>query len=102
MTRPIEEVFHDHLAKRAAGDVEGDITENYSPDVILLTGTGSFKGHDGVRASAKELASYVGEIPFEYNHTMIEGRYAFWNGPRTAKTAAYMTAPTALWLRTAR
>jgi hypothetical protein len=42
-----------------------------------LTGTGAFTGHDGVRKSADELKRYVGSIPYEYNHTLIRGEYAF-------------------------
>lgn len=75
--RTTAEVFEDHLAKRRAGDTEGDIVANYSSDVILLTGTGVFKGHDGVRQSAEELSWYVGDAPFTYNHTLVEGEYAF-------------------------
>lgn len=75
--RTTTEVFEDHLAKRLAGNLEGDIKENYAEDVILLTGTGAFEGHDGVRKSASELEEYVGDIPFEYNHTLIKDNYAF-------------------------
>ena len=75
--RTTTEVFEDHLAKRLAGDVEGDIKDNYSKDVIFLTGTGAFEGHDGVRKSASELAMYLGDVPFEYNHTLIKDDYAF-------------------------
>jgi len=75
--RTTTEVFEDHLARRLAGDIEGDIKENYSKDVIFLTGTGAFEGHDGVRKSASELGLYVGDIPYEYNHTLVKGDYAF-------------------------
>lgn len=77
LMRTTTEVFEDHLAKRLAGDLEGDIKENYSKDVVLMTGTGVFEGHDGVRKSAKELEEYVGNIPYEYNHTLVKGDYAF-------------------------
>jgi len=76
--RTTTEIFEDHLAKRLAGDVEGDIRTNYSPDVVFLTGTGAFKGHEGVRASARELARYLpDDSSFEYRHTLVEGDYAF-------------------------
>ena len=75
--RTTTEVFEDHLAKRLAGDVEGDIRDNYAKDVIFLTGTGAFEGHDGVKKSAAELDAYVGNIPYEYNHTLIKDKYAF-------------------------
>lgn len=71
------EVFESHLAKRLAGEIEDDIKENYAEDVILLTGTGVFEGHDGIRKSANELQHYLGTAPFTYNHTLIRGPYAF-------------------------
>lgn len=74
--RSTTEVFEDHLAKRLKGDVEGDIKANYARDVVLLTGTGVFKGHDGVRESAAELAKYTGDMEFVYNHTLVEGEYS--------------------------
>lgn len=75
--RTTTEIFEDHLAKRLAGDIEGDIRDNYSQDVIFLTGTGAFSGHDGVRKSASELQLYLGNVPYEYNHTLIKDNYAF-------------------------
>jgi hypothetical protein len=76
--RTTTEVFEDHLAKRLAGDVEGDIKDNYAEDVVFLTGTGAFYGHDGVRHSASELGKYAtGKATFEYRHTLIVGDYAF-------------------------
>jgi hypothetical protein len=75
--RTTTEVFEDHLAKRLAGDLDGDIKANYSKGVIFLTGTGAFEGHDGIRKSAGELQQYVGNIPYEYNHTLIKDDYAF-------------------------
>jgi ketosteroid isomerase-like protein len=75
--RTTTEVFEDHLAKRLAGDIEEDIRDNYSEDVVFLTGTGAFKGHEGVRQSVSELQYYVGDTAYEYKHTLIEGDYAF-------------------------
>jgi len=65
--RTTTEVLESHLAKRLAGDLEGDIKENYSENVVFLTGTGAFEGHDGVRKSASELERYVGNIPYDYH-----------------------------------
>ena len=76
MTRSTTEVIHSHLAKRLAGDVEGDIKENFSEDVILLSCHGVFKGHEGIRESAAMLAEDVGDAVFAYNHTQIEDKYA--------------------------
>lgn len=46
-----DEVLADHLARASAGDVEGDIAANFSPRVVILTGEGILRGHDGVRLS---------------------------------------------------
>lgn len=87
--RTTTEVFEDHLAKRLEGDIESDIRQNYAEDVVFLTGTGVFHGHDGVRHSANELAMYFADkAVFEYRHTLIEGDYAFleWTGKTGDKT----------------
>ena len=75
--RSTTEVFEDHLAKRLAGKTEEDIQANYAADIILLTGTGAFIGHDGVRSSAQELSKYVKDAEFVYDHTLVKGNYAF-------------------------
>ncbi len=73
--------------KRLEGDVEGDIKANFSPDVIILSSYGVFKGHDGVRQSAARLAEDIGEAEFAYNHTQIEGNYALleWSAKHTKR-----------------
>ena len=43
--RDTEAVVLDHLALREQGDVEGDFEHNYQPDVVLLTGLGTFSEH---------------------------------------------------------
>ncbi|WP_350348302.1 hypothetical protein ABIQ69_16970 [Agromyces sp. G08B096] len=58
--RSTTEVIHDHLARRLAGDIDGDIEANYSADVVLLSRSGEFRGPDGVRDSAAELAGCSG------------------------------------------
>lgn len=77
-TRSTTEVFEDHLTKRLAGDVEGDITQNYAEDVVILTGTGAFHGNEGVCQSAAQLSQFIPEsAAYEYKHTLIVGEYAF-------------------------
>lgn len=80
--RSAHAVFESHLALRLANDVEGDIAQNYSHDVVLMTCTGTFHGHDGVRASARELAGYLPEAKFTYVLRMVERDVAFlvWTG----------------------
>ncbi|HYG83414.1 MAG TPA: nuclear transport factor 2 family protein [Verrucomicrobiae bacterium] len=89
MARTTTEVFEDHLQKRLHGDIEGDVTQNYAKDVVFLTGTGAFHGHEGVRQSAQQLAAIVGEqATFEYRHTLVDGPYAFleWTATSGKKT----------------
>ncbi|NLX08190.1 MAG: nuclear transport factor 2 family protein [Chloroflexi bacterium] len=75
--RTTEEVFYDHLRKRSEGEVEADIRENYAESVVMLTGTGIYRGHDGVRHTAGELEHYLPDAEFEYRTTLVEGEYAF-------------------------
>lgn len=84
MVRTTTEVFEDHLHKRLKGEVKEDISTNFSPDVIVLTGTGAFYGQDGVQESAKQLAEVLGSATFEYRHTLVEGEYAFLEWTATA------------------
>lgn len=82
-TRPAREVLDEHLVSRHAGDLEEDIRRNYHPEVVLLTGTGTFRGHEGVRKSAAELEQYLGpDLTFDITKKLVEGPYAFieWNG----------------------
>jgi hypothetical protein len=44
-------VFEDHLKKGKDDDFEGDLALNYDPEIVLLTCTGIFRGHDGLRRS---------------------------------------------------
>ena len=80
--RSTKEVFEDHLQRRLRGDLEGDIQNNYASDVVFLTGTGKFHGHDGVRKSAAELERYLGGEDFEFKTKLVDGDYAFleWSG----------------------
>lgn len=75
--RTTTEAIHDHLVKRLADATDADIEENYSEDVILLTGSGEFRGHRGVPMAADELANLVGSGTFTYTQTLVSGDYAF-------------------------
>lgn len=48
-------MFEDHLLKRKNGQIEEDILTKYAGDVILLTGVGVFRGHEGLRQSFQVL-----------------------------------------------
>lgn len=79
--RTAEQVVEDHLEKRAMGDLEGDIRQNYAKDIVLLTTTGVYRGHDGVREAAEELNEYLSDGVYEFTTKYVEGSHAFveWN-----------------------
>lgn len=76
--RTTTDVVYDHLCKRMEDDLEGDIRDNFHPDVVLLSGFGTYRGHDGIRQSARLLAEVVGPTgEFTYSRTVIEREYGF-------------------------
>lgn len=74
--RTTTEVIHDHLNSRLAADVEADLS-NYDHDIVMLTGSGIYRGHDGVRACAAELDRLLGSAVFVYRHTLIDGDFGY-------------------------
>ena len=82
------QVLQDHLTKRLDGEIDEDIKNNYSKDVIILSSFGTFKGHDGVTLSANKLDRDIHGAKFTYNHTQIEGEYALleWSAELPNKT----------------
>jgi uncharacterized membrane protein YcaP (DUF421 family) len=60
-------VLEDHLRRRQEGDLEGDLAANYDPDVVLLSAEGVRRGHEGVRALADVLHSYVPSGSYDYH-----------------------------------
>ena len=66
MTRSTLEVLTDHLNRRQAGDVEGDLATNYADDVVYLCMYGQHFGHDGVRTMAELLATQLPDAEFQY------------------------------------
>lgn len=75
--RSTEEVLDDHLRKRAEGDFEGDLIENYAPDVVLLTCTGIRRSHEGLRECHKVLCDSVGDAKVDIVNKLVEGEFAF-------------------------
>ena len=75
--RTTEEVLTDHLELARQGDVETDLQRNFSPDCVLLTGYGIFKGYPGIRAAAQLLEEQVPNAEFVYRTTMSYGEIAF-------------------------
>jgi hypothetical protein len=72
-----------HLYLRKAGDLERDLHENYSPDVVVLTARAVFRGHEGVRRSAHRLWAAMGpEGSYTYSQVLADDRMALleWRG----------------------
>jgi hypothetical protein len=76
-SRAAREVLEDHLRCRSRHAVEADIARNYAADVVLLTGQGVFRGHDGVRRSAALLHARLPWAAYEYRTVLLEGEVAF-------------------------
>jgi hypothetical protein len=84
--RTAKAVFDDHLRSARVGDTEGDISRNYAPDVVLLTGLGILRGHAGVRRSREVLAQDLPDGRYRYVTRLVDGDHAFleWVGDAEA------------------
>jgi hypothetical protein len=76
-SRSTREVFADHLRLAAEGDLDQDLARNVAEDVVMLTGRGVFRGHDGVRELARQLMSEIPSGRWTYVTELYEGRMAF-------------------------
>src|SRR3712207_1776543 len=86
--RSAAEVFDDHLRLRQEADLENDLARNYAEDVVLLTGFGVFRGHDGVRAAAARLRRQVPGSSYAYRVRLVERGNRRTRAPGSAVSAA--------------
>jgi hypothetical protein len=77
MPRSAAEVFEDHLRLRSRGELEADLERNYAEDVILMCETGTLRGRDAVRDSARRLGLQLPEASFAFAAREVAGDYAF-------------------------
>jgi hypothetical protein len=86
VTRSAAEVLDDHLnIAQGWGEtvdfealVEEDLRRNVAPDIVILTGRGTFRGHEGVIELARMLAEELPEHKaFQYTYRSVEGRMGF-------------------------
>lgn len=75
--RTAGEVIESHLELRRRKDLERDIAATYAADVVMLTCTGVFRGHDGVRACARELDEFLPDGEYTYVLQRVDGDVAF-------------------------
>jgi hypothetical protein len=80
--RSTRDVIESHLDLRKQGQLSLDIEQNYAADVVLLTCSGEYRGHDGVRACAALLHRRFPHGRYDYRTLMIAGEVAFleWSG----------------------
>ncbi len=76
-SRSAREVFEDHLRDGKEGSVEEDLARNYAQDVVLLTGRGVYRGHDGLRELNRLLQEELPGATYEYRTKLVEGEVAF-------------------------
>jgi hypothetical protein len=85
--RSTREVFEDHLCCRSARAVEEDLARNYAEDVVLLTGFGLYRGHEGVRQLARLLFAQLPCVAYEYRTRLVDGEVAFLEWAARCSTA---------------
>ncbi len=77
MSRSTREVVEDHLRLRAAGRLEEDLERNVDPDIAVLTVTGVWRGHDGVREQARALDRWSSAEGYECSDVVCDGDVAY-------------------------
>lgn len=75
--RSPRQVLEDHLSRRAKGDLDGDLANNYSDDIVLLCRDGVFRGCTAIRASARRLGLQLPGAEFTYVSCQVEGSYGY-------------------------
>lgn len=75
--RSAREVLEDHLRESRQGSLDEDLPRNYAEDVVILTGRGVFRGHDGMRHLNRTLGEELPNAAFEYRTTLVEGEVGF-------------------------
>lgn len=75
--RSAKEVLQDHLRESQDGSIVNDLRRNYAEHVVILTGRGIFRGHDGMRDLNRILTADLPNATFEYRTQLAEGEVAF-------------------------
>lgn len=75
--RSTADVFEGHLRPRIARRLEDDLRRNYAPDVVLLTCNSIFRGHDGLRESARRLGEQLPHASFQFTARQVADQSAF-------------------------
>jgi hypothetical protein len=87
-TRTTQDVFDDHLALAHDGNVGEDLSRNYSPDCVIFTAQGIFRGYDDVKDLARILKKELPGASFTYTTRQAVGEVAFLEWTAQADGAA--------------
>jgi SnoaL-like domain len=75
--RSTRDVLASHLQLRRAGRLEEDLRTNYADDVVVLTSSGVWRGHDGLRDQARALSATAPAQSFEYGEVVVAGEIGY-------------------------
>lgn len=82
--RTTQDVLRDHLERRCRSDLEGDIDNNYSEDLVVLSKDGVFRGKAGIRHTARILAENLPDAHFNYDLLRVADAFALLSWSATA------------------
>jgi hypothetical protein len=75
--RTAEQVLEDHLRESKDGSVGDDLQRNFSEDLVILTGDGVFRGHEGMRKLNSRLQEELPQAELIYLTKLVAGEMAF-------------------------
>jgi pimeloyl-ACP methyl ester carboxylesterase len=75
--RSAQDVLEDHLRQGRSGSIEANLARNYAEDVLVLSGRGVFRGHDGLRQLQKLLSEEAPGARFTYRTRLFQGEIGF-------------------------
>jgi len=75
--RSAAEVFQSHLDLAAAHEYQRDIALNFSPDILVLSTYGVYRGHRGITELAELLEQQRPGAAFDYHNVLLQERMAF-------------------------
>ena len=75
--RSAAEVLDNHLRESQSGSIDADLARNYAPNLIVLTGRGVYRGHEGLRELNQLLQEELPNASFHYHTRLVEGELGF-------------------------
>lgn len=77
MPRSTRDVIDDHLARRQAGDLDGDLERNYASDVVLMSAEGMSHGHEGILNCNQILREHIPGTDYDYLNVLVHQDMGF-------------------------